>query len=361
VQDGGNFLQRTGYACLFPAMIGDWRGVWSAHPGTTHPTAPFGFVELADGSDEAWGLSMAALRHAATAGYGGVPNPAMPAVYRALGHDAGDQWDASGCALPPLQCCVPTWQPLGRTCLGDHRGQFDWWDTNWFQGQVHPRPKALIGRRLAQAAFASVYLSSPPSALLAASGPRLSGCTYSAAARTLTLRFNATLLRGAALQWAPSACTEEETTALYVLPSPLALPDSAGDGHHGGDWRAYEGPFANGNEGGVRGWVAVNAAVVAAAREGEGEGGEGGDPALVVDLGEALGGVAPTAVRYAWGTGGWGAPYPTRMCTGIKRDCSREPCNTESCPLFAGGLPGEPFLARIVEGACQCLPPQQCS
>lgn len=113
----------TGYSCLFPALIAAWRSIWSVIPGTTSPLIPFGFVELADGTDEAWGLSMAGLRYAQTGGYGSVPNPAMPNTYRALGHDSGDPWDADGCATPN-SCCVPEWQDLGPKCIGDHRG--DW-------------------------------------------------------------------------------------------------------------------------------------------------------------------------------------------------------------------------------------------
>ena len=321
-------------------MIAAWRAAWSAVPGTSSPLAPFGFVELADGTDEAWGLSMAGLRHAQTAGYGSVPNPLMPNVYRALAHDAGDQWDADACA-DPNSCCVPAWHALGSTCRGDHRGAWDWWDTNWFMGQVHPRPKAILGRRMAQAAFATAYSG----AAALAAGPRLASCAL-ASPSTLTITFNAQALNGANITWSPWAALANETTALYVLPAPGALPDNLADNHHSGNWRDYEGPFAGGNEAGVRGWVAVNAAV-------------SGSNTLSVDL-APLGGAAPTAVRYAWGTGGWGAPFLTRMCTGVARDCSLEPCEVDSCPLHAGGLPGEPFIARIEGGKCVCLPPQEC-
>ena len=315
-------------------MIAEWRAMWSAAaPGATHPTAPFGFVTLADGTDEAWGLSMSGLRWAQTANYGVVPNPAMPRVFAALGHDAGDQWDADQCATP-LSCCVPTWQPLGPKCLGDHRGEFSYWDTNWFMGQVHPRPKAIIGRRLAQAGHAAIYGgASPPS------GPVITGCAVAGA--RLTLRFNSS---GPAA-WAASASAANETTALYVLAG-ARLPADAAANHHGPDWRAYEGPFANGNEADVKGWVAVNAVLA-------------GPASLLVDL-APLRGAAPTAVRYAWGTGGWGAPFLTRMCTGPTVDCSLQPCEVDSCPFSGGGLPAMPFLAEIEGGVCKCLAPQVC-
>ena len=202
-------------------------------------------------------------------------------------------------------------------------------------GQVHPRPKALIGKRLAQAAHAAIYGgASVPS------GPVFTGCTV--AGPMLTLRFNSS----APASWSPAAATANETTALYVL-SGAPLPANAADNHHAPNWQSYQGPFANGNEVGVKGWVAVNAALVA------------GGSALSVDL-SALGGAAPTAIRYAWGTGGWGAPFLTRMCSGPTVDCSLQPCEVDSCPFSAGGLPAAPFLAAIEGGVCKCLPPQEC-
>lgn len=206
----------------------------------------------------------------------------------------------------------------------------------------HPRPKAIIGQRLAQACYATAYNGPLPS-----KGPQFTGCTLSTPT-TLTIAFNASALLGNPLNWSPTASIDGETTALYVLPSPLTLPSNAGENHHSGDWRSYEGPFAGGNEVGVKGWVAVNGKV-----------GEGGDT-LEVDLSPLGPGVPPSAVRYAWGTGGWGAPFLTRMCTGTKKNCNLEPCEIQSCPLKAGGLPGEPFLAEIKAGKCVCLPPQVC-
>lgn len=229
---------------------------------------------------------------------------------------------------------MPTWAPLGSKCIGDHRGEFAWFDTNWFMGQVHPRPKAIIGRRLAQAAHAAIYGGAS-----APSGPVLTGC--SVAGSVLTLRYNSS----APASWSSAASIANETTALYVLAG-AALPANAADNHHGPDWREYEGPFANGNEVGVKGWVAVNAKISV-------------NGTLAVDL-SPLDGAAPTAVRYAWGTGGWGAPFLTRMCTGPKIDCSLQPCETESCPFSGGGLPAAPFLAAIENGACKCLPPAVC-
>ena len=43
----GSSLDGTGYGCELPAMVADWRAVWSAIPGTTDPLAPFGVATLA--------------------------------------------------------------------------------------------------------------------------------------------------------------------------------------------------------------------------------------------------------------------------------------------------------------------------
>lgn len=199
--DGGNSAQGTGYAALFPQMIADWRAIWSAVPGTTDPLAPFGFVTLADGTDEAWGLSMAGLRMAQMGSFETVPNPAMPNTFMALGHDAGDPWDDDSCG--DRACCVDPYIALGSTCEGDHRGQWSVNGTGWFMGQVHPRAKGVIGRRLAQAAFATVYGGQVP-----AQGPVLSGCSLSGA--TLTITLNTSM--GEKLTWAEGASVAAENT-----------------------------------------------------------------------------------------------------------------------------------------------------
>ena len=90
--DGGDSADGTGYACLLPRMIAQWRAVWSAVPGTTDPLAPFGLVSLADGTDEAWGVNMAGLHWAQTASYGALPNPLMPNTFLASAYDLGDPW-----------------------------------------------------------------------------------------------------------------------------------------------------------------------------------------------------------------------------------------------------------------------------
>lgn len=324
-------------------MVAQWRDIWSTHPGTTDPLAPFGYVEIADGSDEAWGLSMAGLRWAQSANYGVVPNPALPNVFSASTYDLGDPWDADQCSQTGESCCVTLEQPLGPNCRGDHRGEWDYDGTNWFMGQVHPRPKMYVGQRLAQAAYATIYNGNA-----IASGPVVSGCTVSGA--SLTLTYNKTLLKGEKISWSKGASAQAETTALYVLVN-TPFPTWASANHHDGAWQSYKGCYANGNEVGVTGWVAVDATAT-------------GDNQLTVDL-SPLKGAVPTAIRYAYGTGGWGGDSVNRMCCGPLTDVTLEPCAPDSCPLHAGEspfrLPGLPFLAEITEnGKCKCVAPQTC-
>ena len=47
----------SGYACLLQKQMESWRSAWSVTPGTTSSTAPFGIVQLADGTDEGWGCN----------------------------------------------------------------------------------------------------------------------------------------------------------------------------------------------------------------------------------------------------------------------------------------------------------------
>lgn len=94
----------------------------------------------------------------------------------------------------------------------------------------------MIGSRLAQAAFATMYGGAGP-----ALGPVLAGCTVVPAAKQLILDFNVTLLRNSTIVWSPNASTSAENTALYALTG-AALPADVGDNHHAGSG-SYGGAF----------------------------------------------------------------------------------------------------------------------
>ena len=73
---------------------------------------------------------------------------------------------------------------------------------------------------------------------------------------------------------------------------------------------------------------------------------------IAVDLGP-LQGVAPTAVRYAWGI--------VECCDHTDPTLYVNHGCQAACPIMSeSGLPANPFQAKIVGGACQCVAPQVC-
>ena len=156
------------YNCTFPAMIDAWRQEW--HMNTDGETAryfPFGFVSLgAVGCSCPAGQprsmcscpgnaspDFAALRWSQTAGYGYVPNPAMPATFQAQAYDLPDELSA------------------------------------W--GTVHFREKSRVADRLASAALAEVYRTGGDGSQYH-SGPVISRvvAVYGGGARLATVAFS---------------------------------------------------------------------------------------------------------------------------------------------------------------------------
>lgn len=74
---------------------------------------------------------------------------------------------------------------------------------------------------------------------------------------------------------------------------------------------------------------------------------------ILVDL-APLNGTAPTAVRYAWNI--------VNCCDMNDPDMYvTKPCGPASCPIMSSSnLPANPFLAKIVDGKCECVSPQVC-
>jgi len=114
-----NFPQQ--YNCTFPEMIRDWRQKFNAgSQGQTDANFPFGFVQLSAYRDNpAYTKRFPGLRWAQTAGYGYAPNPAMKNVFMAVAMD-----------------------------LPDFTSPY---------GQIHPRYKQEIGRRLALSGLKIAY------------------------------------------------------------------------------------------------------------------------------------------------------------------------------------------------------------
>jgi len=153
---------------------------------------------------------------------------------------------------------------LGKTCYGDYRGQ---WDdrTPGLMGGIHARTKLEMGKRFAHAAF---YGEGYNAAGVPPHGPVVSGCTLAADSSSLTITFNASLLRGAPLVVRPNEARNDadannsETSMTYVLAG-AELPPECDAGHHmsKGGYSAYEGGNECFNAGSVPkpGWVAVQA------------------------------------------------------------------------------------------------------
>ena len=116
------------YSCMLSSMISDWRLQWSLR-SETDALFPFGVVQLSVWNDEKnitcgddmndQNYAVAVVRYAQTGNYGYLPNPLMPNTFLATAIDLGD--------------------PNGPA------------------GDVHPRFKQPVGRRLANAARNLIY------------------------------------------------------------------------------------------------------------------------------------------------------------------------------------------------------------
>lgn len=88
------------------------------------------------------------------------------------------------------------------------------------------------------------------------------------------------------------------------------------------------------------GWISLNISVASAST-------------IAVDL-TPLNGMQPTSVRYAWGV--LSCCDPTDKLLYVTHPCGPAPCPVMS----SSGLPANPFISRIVNGNCVCVPPQVC-
>jgi len=199
----GNSALDIGYSCKQRELVKGWREIWSGTAGTTDPEAPFGVVTLASSGSEG-GPNMGAMRLAQTAGYGVLPNDAMPNSFFAQAGDLQDVWGPaegpcfSGFASQWACCDSRTYQAnrSSETCIAGTNGKPEICDAacaaaagTATKGGIHPRSKRPVGERLAAAAFSVVYGGTGPN-----TGPTLSSCNV--ASTSLTIEFNTTLLAG---------------------------------------------------------------------------------------------------------------------------------------------------------------------
>jgi hypothetical protein len=74
------FSNKDLYNCTFPAMIKEWRRVWSEN-SPTHEKFPFGFVQLAPWRADYVGSEFPEIRWHQTADVGYVPNSQMEVIF----------------------------------------------------------------------------------------------------------------------------------------------------------------------------------------------------------------------------------------------------------------------------------------
>ncbi|KAL1522247.1 hypothetical protein AB1Y20_017244 [Prymnesium parvum] len=396
----GSWSGRYGYACALGALLSHWRARWSEEPNSTAPLAPFGVVTLQPRAMQFGGRDFGGMRHAQTGGFGSLPSAAWPQTFVAQAYDLPDVWnlDAScyywGCCelrRDAAKCVAGTAHIGGASvCAPYCRALNETSAVTVGMAGLHSRLKKPVGQRLATLAFRSVYGGEPLGAL---AGPTISGCAVRG--ERLVLAFNRSLLRGEKVRvHAYHRAAGEERSMLEVLPAhapfchqPMVrcanrsglqeffyrsasechfkrrewFCPAALDGRHeakrlagGGvtdfvpifeqEW--YMPPALPSEDFWERHWVRVNLSQTSAYQ-------------VSADLTPLRG--APVAyVRYAWGVQLGGTPE--RLCCNDNDPAvgRSKPCD-DPCPIAStGGLPANPFLARVEHGTCHCFPPQVC-
>eukprot|EP00756_Hemistasia_phaeocysticola_P044856 Hpha_TRINITY_DN18640_c0_g1::TRINITY_DN18640_c0_g1_i1::g.115738::m.115738/K05970/SIAE; sialate O-acetylesterase len=326
----GNSAQSRGYACEVPAMIAEWREVFSGR-GSTSPNAPFGIVTLAHSGSEGH-PDMGGMYAAQMGSYGVVPNPVMPNTFMANAFDLGDPFGNITCYK--LGCCPNNIKP-GAFCHGCDKYCTSLEGTNYYMGPIHPRDKLPVGQRLAKAAYGDVY-----GADVQTTGPVISGCTVSGG--ELTIKFNAGLL-GKDTMYVGEYQRAHTASMLQVLTnaSLFCVQIKKEDGHDtecldDGSGREMNHTLTSSVFDSLDTWPMVNVSVTGAST-------------LVANISRFEGKVF--GLRYGW----YGS------CCSLDAPTS-DPCPIASCPLKGSPsmLPVNPFIAKIVDGKCKCLAPQVC-
>lgn len=300
----------SGYACMMPRLVSFYRKLWSKQPGTTDPKAAFGVVSLSSHDSEG-AKDMGSFRWAQQGAYGTVHNnPVMENTFMAHGFDMQDPWNSNKGA-----CITNSGRALmkGYDCT-----------TPWYMGpSIHPRLKKPVGQRLALGALHVAHGQGG-----GAVGGVIRGCSLEPSASSLTLKFTMPGDRKLTVKQYNQSNPSLSATAVQVNASTT--------------------------------WLPAHIALGSAA----------GTITVKLPAGVASGSV--TAVRYAWGTTNAaddGGAIPNgkdiTCCEGNGDDA---PCVPAQCPLLAaeplapfGGLPIDPFLAKVVGGKCLCPEPQVCA
>lgn len=208
--------------------------------------------------------------------------------------------------------------PWGKKC-GEHcqyPAPYNYPETPWLDGPVHPRPKIYVGQRLARGAAKFIYDHDIPW-----TGPVIASCQLNGG--EIVVNFNQSLLQNEEVfvkpfkLWYNESITPKHVTSLQVLVNETDW-----------EWVSDEGVRADDNGYSVR-----------------------------IDVSEYTGnGGKVSGLRYAWTDN-----LDTSPCCG-DLDITVNPCPMDSCPIKTSksGLPAPPFWAEIVDGKCKCFAPQQC-
>merc|ERR1719295_366975 len=325
-EEPGSWYNNTGYGCMEPFMLRQWRSQWSVTPGTTSPVTPFGLVTLAGGTSEGHGQNMGRFRWTQMGSFDYLPNHELVNTFAAQAYDLGDPWNKECFYLKPPRC------------QGD--SVYSWNKTNFYMGPIHPRPKLIVGRRLAISGYPLLYgpqsVELDPTAIApmeneANIGPVLSGCKVMDDGNELVIEFNKTL---SILPDANYPNGVQSDGKVHVVPF-VAWYNASINWTNTDHWTAMEVEIK-------KQWYFV---------ENIKEGTDG--ISVVADISSFVGETI-TGVRYAW------SDYP--CCGTLNRNYN--PCPPDSCPIKTGTgnmtLPAVPFWSKIVNMSCECFAPQTC-
>ncbi len=255
----------------------------------------------------------------------------MPHTFLAQAYDLDDPWMNTTCY--DRRCCPNNFAPKGTCdgCLGPNMYCANLTKTNYYMGPIHPRDKLPVGRRLARAAFDQIYDQSK--SIISSTGPTLSGCTV-LQNNSILIHFNRTILESNEDRVSVRDYNSKGLPSKFeiLINASLFCMQTTGDGSTciddgTGHVVDYTASFDNA-------WQPIDVRSV--------------DEASVEifnysDVREIV------AIRYAW----QGA-----CCDG--RPATSNPCPISSCPINGVLFPANPFLAKIKNGKCKCLAPQQC-
>ena len=200
-----------------------------------------------------------------------------------------------------------------------------------YMGGLHPRLKSPLGHRLAQS-YVNLFMGgSGPF-----TGPTIAGCSVDAVSGTLTVVYNASLLRGESVivqsfEANISAWGTRDAATFMVCFSATGGDDCLSDDEQHLDL-----------------WLPASA-----------EAGTDGITAVLTLPSSPTAGAVLSALRYGWTLSNEG----DTCCPELNVTLGYEVCIPGNCPVKSSRtfLPGNPFYANIsVLGKCTCLYPQVC-